>query len=84
MYNFFKLGIGEKMYNILKDQMRNTNSSFKYNNLNSSFFNIDKGVIQGDSLNPTLFNIFINDINNFFENKENCPLKLVETYIGSL
>merc|ERR1712105_378085 len=59
MYKILELGIGEKMYNILKNQMRNTNSSFKYNNLNSSFFNIDKGVRQGDSRSPTLFNIFI-------------------------
>ena len=72
------------MFNIIKNQFENTLGSFKYQNMQSNFFCMNKGVRQGDAISPTLFNIFINDIGKIFEQNCNDPLELTESKIGSL
>ena len=84
LYKLAKLGIGKNMYTIIKKQFENTLGSFKYQNMQSDFFQINKGVRQGDAISPTLFNIFINDMSRIFEYDCNDPLKLIDTKIGSL
>ena len=71
---FGKLGIGKNMFNIIKNQFENILGSFKYQNMQSIFFCMNKDVIT-----PTLFNIFINDIGNIFEQNCNDPLELTES-----
>ena len=48
-----------------------------------NFFNLDRGVKQGDSLSPTLFNCFINDLHDIFDSTCD-PLMLEESFISSL
>jgi hypothetical protein len=61
------------MYNLCQ-------SAVKIDNKHSNYFNLEKGVKQGDSLRPMLFNYFINDI---FD--QSCdPLKLDHTLLSSL
>jgi hypothetical protein len=61
------------MYNLCQ-------SAVKIDNKHSNYFNLEKGVKQGDSLSPMLFNYFINDI---FD--QSCdPLKLDHTLLSSL
>jgi hypothetical protein len=67
------------MFNIIKDQFENTLGSFKYQNMQSNFFCINKGIRQTDAINPTLFSIFINDIGKLFEQNCNDPLELTES-----
>lgn len=84
LYKLCKSGIGKGMFDIIKNQFNNTLCSFKHKDMFSTFFNTDKGVRQGDGISPTLFNIFINDISQIFE-QENCtPVKLINSKLGSL
>jgi hypothetical protein len=76
---FGKLGIGKNIFNIIKNQFENILGSFKYQNMQSIFFCINKGVRQTDAINPTLFSIFINDIGKIFEQNCNDPLELTES-----
>ena len=76
---FGKLGIGENMFNIIKNQFENTLGSFKYLNIESKLFCMNKGVRQEVGINPTLFSIFINDIGKIFEQNCNDPLELTES-----
>ena len=60
-----------------------TKSSVKLDNKRTDFFTLDRGVKQGDSLSPTIFNCYINDIHQAFEN--DCdPLTLCQSKISSL
>lgn len=80
----YKLGIGRNMFNIIYKQLLHTKSAFHHKGMHSDFFDIDKGVRQGDSISPTLFNVFINDISEIFTTANCDPPKLIDTNIGNL
>ena len=62
---------------------RYSKSAVKINNEFSDFFELNRGVKQGDSLSPTLFNCFINDIHEIFDNT--CmPLVLEKSRVSSV
>ena len=73
---FFKLlchNIDGKMYRAVQSLLGKTKSCIELNGcLKSDWFDITTGVRQGDSLSPTLFSIFINDLVSHL--KENGPL----------
>jgi hypothetical protein len=79
LYKFGTLGIGKNMFNIINNQFENTLGSFKYQNMQSIFFCMNKGSRQAEAINPALFNIFINDIGKIFEQNCNDPLELTES-----
>ena len=58
--------------------------ALKTQNLHSDFFYLNRGVKQGDSLRPTLFNVHINDIEAEFSDKVNQPVQLIDTKLGCL
>lgn len=78
------MGVGKYFFNVIKQQYYNTKSSLKHKDHHSEYFDILRGVKQGDSMSPTLFNIFINDITENFEGANSKPLKLIDSEIGSL
>lgn len=84
LYKLIKVGIGKNMYEIIKSQFVNTEGAIKYKDKHSDFFKIQRGVRQGDSISPTLFNIFINDLDTIFNNDFCSPLKLLEHNVSSL
>ena len=79
-----KLGIGKSLYHVIKSQFSKTESALKFDNVSSQFFRTLRGVRQGDTISPTLFNIFINDINDMLLNEKCSPLKLIDSEINNL
>ena len=72
-----EIGITGKIFNIIKHMYSNTHFCVKKNNFVSQPILNDKGVKQGDSLSPTLFNIFLNDIGKCFNDQNlSKPLNL--------
>ena len=67
-YKLKTLGIGTMFYKIIKNMYCNTKTCVKINNQRTYFFNSNVGVRQGDNLSPNLFNIFLNDLPNNFDN----------------
>jgi hypothetical protein len=58
-------------------------SAIKIQNKISSFFNLERGVKQGDSLIPILFNCFTNDLHDIFDST--CtPLGLEKSKVARL
>ena len=84
LYKLCKMGVGKSFYRVIKQQYLNTKSSLKYKDHISDYFDITRGVKQGDSLSPTLFNIFINDITKGLEDDNSSPLELINSKLGSL
>jgi hypothetical protein len=51
LYKLCKMGVGLHFLKLLKEQYLNTTSSLKHKDQHSVFFNISRGVKQGDSSN---------------------------------
>jgi hypothetical protein len=62
MYRLLLAGIDDKMYKSIRELYSSTLSCVKVNHLQTEWFEAKSGVRQGDSLSPTLFNIFINNL----------------------
>lgn len=70
-------GIDVKSFEIIKDMYSNTMYSGKFNNSYSEPFLANTGVKQGDSLKPTLLNVFVDDIDScFIDNSNTDPVTL--------
>ncbi len=50
------------MYNAIKALYSNPVARFKLNEAYTDWFDTTSGIIQGDSLSPILFGIYINDL----------------------
>ena len=55
-------GVDGKFYRTIKTLYRNNVSCVKINNCNTEWFEISSGVRQGDTLSPSLFSLFINEL----------------------
>ena len=61
-YKLGKFGIVGKLYFAIKSLYKQTESCVQLNDIYTDWFNIESGVRQGDSLSPTLFALFVNDL----------------------
>ena len=61
-YKMIHNGIDGKLYFLLKSIYASTEACVNINGQNTSWFKTRSGVMQGDCLSPTLFNLFINDL----------------------
>ena len=83
LYKLRENSIGSKAFTIIKDMYKCCQSSIKIENQFSEFFEINRGVKQGDSLSPTLFNIYVNDLHSIFS-RQCDPVCIDTNYINSL
>ena len=75
--SFQFISLTDSMYSELK-------AAVKLSNRITPFFNSVVGLRQGCNLSPLLFNIFVNDIVDIFDDLKCCPVKLNNKPITSL
>lgn len=62
LYKLISLGITGHIYENIKAIYKEATCAINVNNMLTEWFETESGVKQGDTLSPTLFNIFINDL----------------------
>ena len=62
LYKLRQIGVTGNFYFAVKALYRDTKSCVKINNMYTEWFQVNNGVRQGDSMSPTLFSLFINDL----------------------
>ena len=62
LYKLNNIGTDGKMYFSIKSLYENTKACVRVNQEFTSLFAMPSGVHQGDTLSPTLFSIYINDL----------------------
>ena len=62
LYTLLNYNIDGKLYYAIKAMYTKTLSCIKINNFLTNWFEVNTGVKQGDTLSPTLFAIYINDL----------------------
>ena len=62
MYKLLCYGINGKMYKAFLSLYNNTMSCVQINQMLTNWFQVTSRVKQGDTLSPTLFSIYINDL----------------------
>ena len=67
LYKLLKQNIRGLLYHQIKSMYDDVSMCVKQNGYVSDFFRSDRGVKQGDVLSPILFNLFINDVNDQFD-----------------
>jgi hypothetical protein len=82
-YKLLKIGMNGRVYNIIKSMYSKVKLQVHVGSGLTSQFTSNIGVRQGDNLSPALFNLFINDIPNSF-NQECDPVRLDSLSINSL
>ena len=61
-YQTLQCGVGGKVYDIIKSIYLNNKCGIKLGDKRTEYFTQGRGVRQGCSLSPTLFNIYINEL----------------------
>lgn len=77
-------GVGGKFYDLIKSMYTASQCAVKIGNQRTEFFPQGRGVRQGCSLSPTLFNIYINQLANMLEHAPFQGLTLHDTEIKCL
>ena len=77
-------GISSKMLQIIVDMYSKLKSQVRTNNGYTEDFPRDIGVLQGESLSPTLFSFHLNSIVNYMNNVTNMGITLQNGKISVL
>jgi hypothetical protein len=80
----YKKGISTKFINIVSKIYAKANARIRTNTALSNIFNIGKGVLQGETLSPILFTLYLEDMVKLLESSNTMPIRVGKATIHSL
>lgn len=84
-YKLIENGVGGRTYDVIKSMYSQSKCAVKIEKLRTDFFPQSRGVRQGCSLSPTLFNLYINELAEKLNQSSNIPgLSLGDTEVKCL
>lgn len=84
LHKLRKTGLSSKIILILQSMYSQINTCVKRDNLVSEKFKCLRGTRQGCNMSPTLFKLFLNDLQNIFNEKECEPVCAGKVRLGCL
>ena len=84
LYKLILNGLSFQFISLIDSMYSELKAAVKLSNGITPFFNSAVGLRQGCNLSPLLFNIFVNDIFDIFDDLKCCPVKLNNKPITSL
>ena len=84
IYKMYKNGFSNKIIKLLQSMYNKIQSCVKKQGVISESFNCNKGTRQGCSLSPTLFNIYVNDLEKCINSEDCDPVKVGQQATGCL
>uniref|UniRef100_A0A4W5RDT1 ribonuclease H n=1 Tax=Hucho hucho TaxID=62062 RepID=A0A4W5RDT1_9TELE len=83
-YKILQTGLGGKVYDLIKCMYTENKCAIKIKNQRTEFFSQSRGVRQGCSLSPNLFNIYINELADMLDHSPAPGLTLFDTEVKYL
>ncbi|KAI4904413.1 hypothetical protein NFI96_007497 [Prochilodus magdalenae] len=83
-YRILQSGVGGKVYHIIKHMYTENKCAVKIGDKRTEYFRQGRGVRQGCSLSPTLFNIYINELATQLDRSAAPGLMLCDTEVRFL
>ena len=83
MYRLLQYDIDDRMYRAVPNLYQDTESCIRINNMLSEWFTVINGVRQGDTLSPTLFSLFVDELAKEIKNM-NIGIKIGDRLINIL
>ncbi len=77
-------GIGGKPFDIITNMYSKSKACVKLSNGTTEYFETNIGVKQGCVISPSLFNLFLNDIPEIFDEELSDPVRLYEKVLNCL
>ena len=70
-YKLIKYNVSGKLFNVIRSLYNDVKLCVKHMNSISDLFDYNVGLLQGESLSPILFSLFVNDIELFLQQNTN-------------
>lgn len=82
-HKLWKSGIRGRLLNVISSIYDNVRSRVKLNGKLSAMFDLHVGLLQGESLSPMLYSLFVNDMESEFINSDcqSYPLQLLNLFM---
>jgi hypothetical protein len=83
-YKLSKLGLSTKVLNTLKAIYSLANAKVRTNYDISDSFKIEKGVLQGETVSPILWNMYLEDLIGILDDSDTMPVRIMQRAIHAL